>query len=69
MITINLQYIALVFWSLAFGFLVRAAYWFASTKGKPDLAPVMGVALALKDVITAAMLAGLGLLIYWAFRA
>ena len=68
MITIHLQLVAIVFWVASALLVCRAIYWLNSTYDNPDLAPVLGIALAVRDVMLAAIAAGVGFLIFLAFR-
>jgi hypothetical protein len=68
MIQINLQWLAFPCFFLSVIALFHAVYCIATTYGKSDILPMLGVGMAVRDFVVALMASGLGWLIWRAFR-
>jgi len=68
MIQVNLQWLAYPCWLFAIVAICHAIYSVVTTWGKSDILPMIGVGLAVRDLVAALMASGLGWLIWRAFR-
>ena len=68
MIQINLQWFAYPCWIFAFMAVCHAVYSIATTLGKPDILPMLGISTFIIDTIITIIALGLGSLIWLAFR-
>lgn len=68
MLTINLQYIAYIFWAISLVFYIKGIYYFLNFFGGPDISNLIAINLFVVNICKCMGIAILGYLIFRAFK-